>query len=564
MTQHLLSTELEAHRYTVSKLLLMAREGSLRIPPFQRPLRWRREDHLLLLDSLYRGYPVGTLLFWKRPAPPAMLIFGGFHVDAPKTEEGYWIVDGQQRISSLVGCFLHVDDPNSRRRPTEFAFNFDLDKDVFVAGGSEQSAPHLVPVRALATPVLTSKWARDAGISDQVHMRAQEVGDRLRSYEIPAYVTRAESDSVLRIVFERANTAGKRMRAEEIFEALNKGLSPSDSPEGLLERLRSVVQALDFGAIQDRVLQKALISVSGHNPKEDIPKALRQPGAAVEWEQKTADALRMTIEFLRDCCHIPHVRAMPYDLPLIVLPRFFCRFPTPKERSIELLTRWVWRGIATQTHPVTNQYLSPHYRALKAKSEEGVVQRILALVGKVSPSILPISQVFNLRGMKTKLDLAVAFRLAPIHLETGQRLSPSEIFDDTPSPAQQSIPGSHPPSVKRESSIRHSLNLPTLPGLADAKEQFAARFLHPALGSPANFTRLLQAASDDALRSHGVPSECWDAVRAANWPEVVTCRKKHIHTLVRETIAQLARWQEDDDAPSMDMLLSDSEQDGDV
>src|SRR5690242_15288905 len=104
MTLSQFAGELSADRFTVRKILDLARSGSLRIPPFQRPLRWRRSDHRLLLDSLYRRYPVGTLLLWQRAAPAATIVFGGFTASAPEVAHAYWIVDGQQRIASIVGC----------------------------------------------------------------------------------------------------------------------------------------------------------------------------------------------------------------------------------------------------------------------------------------------------------------------------------------------------------------------------------------------------------------------------------------------------------------------------
>jgi len=86
--------ELEASRFTVKRLLERAQHGDLRVPPFQRPMRWRRADHLLLLDSLYRGYPIGTLLLWKHAAEARRVFFGDVAIDAAKMPDALWIVDG--------------------------------------------------------------------------------------------------------------------------------------------------------------------------------------------------------------------------------------------------------------------------------------------------------------------------------------------------------------------------------------------------------------------------------------------------------------------------------------
>ncbi len=38
--------------------------GELRIPRFQRPYVWSPEDMIGLFDSIFNGYPIGSLLIW--------------------------------------------------------------------------------------------------------------------------------------------------------------------------------------------------------------------------------------------------------------------------------------------------------------------------------------------------------------------------------------------------------------------------------------------------------------------------------------------------------------------
>ncbi len=68
--------------------------GKLDVPEFQRKFVWTPEKTKNFVDSLWRGYPVGALLLWES------------EYSSPKTALGtqaqkQWIVDGQQRITSL-------------------------------------------------------------------------------------------------------------------------------------------------------------------------------------------------------------------------------------------------------------------------------------------------------------------------------------------------------------------------------------------------------------------------------------------------------------------------------
>lgn len=72
--------------------------GVLNVPEFQRKYVWRPSKVADLVDSLWRGYPIGTLLLWESS------------YDSPRTALGdqarkLWIVDGQQRVTSLALLF---------------------------------------------------------------------------------------------------------------------------------------------------------------------------------------------------------------------------------------------------------------------------------------------------------------------------------------------------------------------------------------------------------------------------------------------------------------------------
>jgi uncharacterized protein with ParB-like and HNH nuclease domain len=90
-----------ARTFSVVDLVAEAVEGRIRIPEFQRPLRWQWQDAQRLFDSIIKGYPIGNLLLWKRHAPAGLVKLGGLEVKSRKFDEGWWVVDGQQRLPIL-------------------------------------------------------------------------------------------------------------------------------------------------------------------------------------------------------------------------------------------------------------------------------------------------------------------------------------------------------------------------------------------------------------------------------------------------------------------------------
>ncbi|WP_462186594.1 DUF262 domain-containing protein, partial [Frankia sp. CcWB2] len=72
----------DAARFKIEELLDNARHGQIRIPRFQRGLRWMSSDVEKLFDSIYKGFPIGTLLFWRRAPPAGTMEIGPIRIAA--------------------------------------------------------------------------------------------------------------------------------------------------------------------------------------------------------------------------------------------------------------------------------------------------------------------------------------------------------------------------------------------------------------------------------------------------------------------------------------------------
>lgn len=73
--------------------------GNYALPEFQRGYVWTRSDVRKLMYSLYRDYPVGSLLIWDTATDPDIIRGDG----TPSSGTVSLILDGQQRMTSLFG-----------------------------------------------------------------------------------------------------------------------------------------------------------------------------------------------------------------------------------------------------------------------------------------------------------------------------------------------------------------------------------------------------------------------------------------------------------------------------
>lgn len=384
------------------------------MPPFQRKWKWRAEDVRMLFDSIYKGYPIGTLLFWKREAPAARVQIGQVVLDAGRITDAWWVIDGQQRITALVGALLQ---PESGTAKDAFAVAFDLAHEEFGRPSRAAEAAE-VPLRVVLDSERLLEWLdRYPRRAEQPgHLKAAiRLGKLVREYQVPVYVVEAKDDAAVREIFGRLNRQGRHLTQDEVFESLLPGSEAR--PVSHLDSLADDLGDLRFGAVDRRWLLKSVVAVAGLDITQDATRQLKKVDIPAALHDASR-ALRETIVFLRRDANIPRSELLPYGLPIPVIARFFRLHPEPLPRSRELLARWVWRGAVSGKHRGES---IPEVRAAFAAlgpDEEQSVQRLLRLVPKVSERW--ILGEFNLKTAKSRIEANALVSLKPRSLSDGE------------------------------------------------------------------------------------------------------------------------------------------------
>ena len=91
------------HTKTYEALFMEIDQGRIKIPQFQRDFVWEKEQSAKLVDSILKGYPVGTFIFWKtRDELRSYRNIGNISLPVtPKGDYAEYVLDGQQRITTL-------------------------------------------------------------------------------------------------------------------------------------------------------------------------------------------------------------------------------------------------------------------------------------------------------------------------------------------------------------------------------------------------------------------------------------------------------------------------------
>lgn len=107
----------EVNNSSIDGILSFIKNGEIAIPEIQRPFVWDSSKVRDLIDSLYKGYPVGYIITWKNP--DVKLKDGTFALGKKV------LIDGQQRITALTAAILgqEVVGSDYRKKRIKIAFN---------------------------------------------------------------------------------------------------------------------------------------------------------------------------------------------------------------------------------------------------------------------------------------------------------------------------------------------------------------------------------------------------------------------------------------------------------
>jgi len=439
------ATSSKGEEFSIQQLATLSGEGGIRVPEFQRSFRWDGTDVLALFDSIFRGYPVGSVLLWRKPAPAKRVTLGALTLSAPKRSDALWVVDGQQRITSFInGVSAEAGAIDER-----FRLVYALENRKFMRANDARNAL-AVPLPVLFDIAKLFDWLQQHPEAREYASDMQAVTGRLRDFKLPASVVEQADESVLRDIFDRMNTAGKKLRSAEIFDAIHRanGETSADdlSISAIADRLES---STTFGRIEDAAIYQAVL-VRRHpditrDPHGEFDPERRSvsdfPGEGLDEGYRGAErALERAVAFLTDQAGVPHVTFLPYRFLLLVLSRYFALYPEPSPRNLELLARWFW-GAAARASELNLNGSTATVRSLSGLivtgDESGSVQRLLESVASEKALPLPDTTLFRANRAASRIVLCALWARAPRDIRTGAPLEAIKLADtlegrDTP------------------------------------------------------------------------------------------------------------------------------------
>lgn len=195
---------------TISEILEQILRGQIRIPSFQRGFVWDSDRVTYLMDSIYKGFPFGSLLLWQtRERLKTENDLGPFTLpDLAEDYPVFYVLDGQQRITSIFGVFQAALEPKEQEGWLDVYFDLEADpspqENQFAALTAEEASPaRYFPLRALFNTSHYGKLVR--ALDDPIAERVDKMRERFQTIQIPAQITKTEDKAtVAKKCYQRA------------------------------------------------------------------------------------------------------------------------------------------------------------------------------------------------------------------------------------------------------------------------------------------------------------------------------------------------------------------------
>jgi hypothetical protein len=458
---------------SIASLMSDIEREVIALPDLQRPFVWEDTKIRDLLDSLFLGFPVGTLVLWHTSDEKEARALGA---ERPGLRAATLVIDGQQRLTSLYAVMRGVDvvgrDGTKRRigiafRPRDGRFE--------VADAAIRNDPEFLPNvtdlwngarpksqirRELMNTLRDKGRAVDQKYEDAVE-RNLEVAQSISDYRLPTVdirkttATQVEeaSEEDVADIFVRINNQGKRLgqadfvltllsvfhgelrdRIEEHARSMSEGAVVGIDTQQLLRAACGVA----FGRARMSAMYRFLRGVDPITGESDAAGRIRRldqlDAAAKECMEATPwrdFLLRLKHAGFVSPSLIASKNAIVNAYALYIRGR---RVGVPRDTLDEMIARWTFGTLLTARYSGSSETRFEEDLArvggLPPNDANGFVDALEgALAEQLTGDYWTHSLVGGLETQKARAPAALAFRAAQVVLGARALFSDQRLRD---------------------------------------------------------------------------------------------------------------------------------------
>ena len=328
-------------------------EGKTKIPQFQRDFVWPIQKSASLIDSVIKGYPIGTFTFWKTTETlRAVKNLGGQPLREPQAGVPVdYVLDGQQRLTSLYACFKGLRVVRNEKQKEEDFSNLYIDIEAeesapIIRTEKEENASEYRYIKVV--DLLSADFTHLAKYPQEFHEKMLKYKNMITSYQYPIVEIMDAPIDVATEIFTRINTSGKELSLFEIMVAKTYddkpfgGKSSFDLSDEYKELITNLGQ-VGYETISDAtVLQVIAIIIQGECKRQNILKIEKQK--FIDSWKDAVDAIEEAVDYFRGYYGIPVSKLLPYNALIVPFAYFFFKHKDKPAGNMEKhLDDFFWR-----------------------------------------------------------------------------------------------------------------------------------------------------------------------------------------------------------------------------
>lgn len=327
-------------------------QGLIKIPKFQRKFVWSLEQTASLLDSIIKGYPIGTFILWETNEHLRSVRNIG-NIDFPETPEGHYVqyvLDGQQRMTSLYVSMKGVKISDENGNVTDYSeiyvdFTAEPDEPIVITDITGKAAEDVIRF----TDLLTGGYALAAKYPKYLD-KLDDYSTKFKTYMFSGIKVTNVPIDIATEIFTRINVSGKPLSVFEIMVAktfdAKRNFDLSEKYDELIDRLEQV----DFETVSNStVLQAVSVCLVKECSKKHILK-LDRDSFIQAWDP-VMSAFESAVDYLKSFYRIPVSQLLPYDAMLVPFTYFFYHHKDkPVGTMQKLLQDFFWRVVLTSRY----------------------------------------------------------------------------------------------------------------------------------------------------------------------------------------------------------------------
>ncbi len=306
------------------------------------------------MDSIYKGYPFGTLILWRTKTQlRSERSLGPFEL--PQRDPDYpidYVLDGQQRLTSVFGVFQTAlaPRPNADTSWTEVYFDLaatpDLQESQFVALLTDKADPERYFSLRTFFDVVGYRAATE-GLSVESVQRIDAVQSQFKEASLPIQLIETDDRAKVAIVFERVNRLGVELDTLQLLSAWT--WSEEFDLQERFQELSDELRPFGFAGVGEdtNLLLRACAAVVAGDVSTSTLLGLNGSEVRARFDE-IVNGLRGAIDFVRSNFGVQRLDNLPYPSMLVPLAVFFAAplgstVPMSGAQRCEL-RRWFWRS----------------------------------------------------------------------------------------------------------------------------------------------------------------------------------------------------------------------------